>query len=98
LERKGKAVTNSKYKSAETVQDSDDDDNAGLEAAAAPRSPAEAETPGAVDSDAVDETMADAGDEDEEEAVQRPAVQRKKARIVDDDDEEEDGPSDHGDD
>lgn len=91
LERKGKAVTNSKFKSAEMVQESDDEDNAGLEAAA-PRSPADAETPAAVDSEAVDETMADGGDEDEdeEEAVARPTQRKKATRILDDDDEDDD--------
>ncbi|SMY26823.1 unnamed protein product [Zymoseptoria tritici ST99CH_1A5] len=89
---KGAAVKNSKYKSAETVQDSDDDDDAGLQPAAssAPKSD-DAGTP-AVDSDPADDAMADGGDEEdeEEERVVRPP-RKKAARIVDDDDDDEDG-------
>ncbi|KAK4501192.1 hypothetical protein PRZ48_006999 [Zasmidium cellare] len=109
LERKGQAVKSSKYKSAETIEDSDEDDDAGIQPAG--RSD-DVETPGATSSPAPDgdDTMADGGDEDDEgAAVARPTQRKKPARILDDDeDEEEDaampdedgagvaGESDHG--
>ncbi|KAI5365416.1 putative RNA polymerase-associated protein Ctr9 [Septoria linicola] len=96
LERKGQAVkSNSKYKSAETIQDSDEDDDAGLAAPGStqPRSE-DADTPGA---GGEDDTMAEGGDEDEEPAS-RQTQRRKPARVLDDDDDEdEDAPMGNGD-
>ncbi|KAF2159878.1 hypothetical protein M409DRAFT_70765 [Zasmidium cellare ATCC 36951] len=107
LERKGQAIKSSKYKSAETIEDSDEDDDAGIQPAA--RSD-DVETPGATSSPApdADDTMADEGDEDEEQ-VARPSQRKKPARILDDDEEDEEdaampdeagagvaGESDHG--
>lgn len=88
LERKGTAVKASKYKSAEMIEDSDEEDDAGLQPAAKSD---DVETPGAVSSPAADDTMADGGDEDdEEEAVSRPSQRKKQNRVLDDDDEDED--------
>ncbi|CAK4033021.1 Tetratricopeptide repeat 1 [Lecanosticta acicola] len=88
LERKGTAVKNSKYKSAEMIEDSDEDDDAGLQPAAKSD---DAETPGAASSPAPDDTMADGGDEDEDDAVARPSQRKKQTRVLDDEDEDEDG-------
>ena len=106
LERKSSAK-NSKYKSAETVVESDEDENedAGVQA---PTSNADdVETPNGDISDVpVDESMAEDGDEDEAAAAgaaPRPSQRKKPARILDDEDEDEEGDdvvaagdSDHG--
>ncbi|PPJ51108.1 hypothetical protein CBER1_07894 [Cercospora berteroae] len=106
LERKGQAVkSNSKYKSAETVEDSDEDDDGGL---AAPGSTQpKSDDAGTPRPDVEDDTMADGGDEDDEPSAARSTQRRKPARVLDDDDEDEDdaagngeavaaGDSDHG--
>jgi RNA polymerase-associated protein CTR9 len=89
LERKGQAVKSSKYKSAETIEDSDEDDNAGIAAPGRAKSD-DAGTPGAVSSPLPeDDVMADGGDEDEVPASRAPA-RRKGARIIDEGDEDDD--------
>ena len=99
--RKGRAQS-SKYKSADIVEDSDEDDGVGAPAAdsevSAVNTPVDAEdaasTPGG----------GDMFGEDEEEVVRKVAQRRKQARVLDDEDEDEDedasapaaGDSDHG--
>lgn len=94
LERKGQAVkSNSKYKSAETVQDSDDDDDAGLAAPGStqPKSD-DPESPG-VDAGGDEDNVADGGDEeDDDPSAARSTQRRKPARVLDDEDEDEELP------
>lgn len=103
LERKGRPGTSSKFKSADIVEDSDEDDIGG--ATQAPEdgdglseTPGDAvETPGGAESFPEEE-------EDDQPAVARAAPRKKTARIVDDEDEDEEeeggvaaaGGSDHG--
>ncbi|EME42875.1 hypothetical protein DOTSEDRAFT_153030 [Dothistroma septosporum NZE10] len=93
LERKGTAVKSSKYKSTEMVEDSDEDDDAGIQPATqqseqeetpAAETPAPTSTPGAAD-----DNMADDNDADDA-AVSRPSRRYKPARVLDDDDDEDD--------
>lgn len=83
LERRGQPVKNSKYKSAEMVQESSDDEDGG---AAEPEasSPA-AETPGADDEDQV---MADGDSDGDGKGIGQASQRKKAARILDDDDDE----------
>jgi RNA polymerase-associated protein CTR9 len=84
--RKDASAKSSKYKSADFIQDSSEDEDAG--GAAQTRGDSEtpaAETPRADE----DERMSDVGG-DEEESVARPAQRKKAARVLDDDDEDED--------
>lgn len=97
LERKSQAKANSsKYKSADIVEDSDeDDDGTGASKPVAETSASEREI-SAVPSSAPgggDTPMPDQDDEDEDEAPRPSAAQRKKvARILDDEEEEEEDP------
>ena len=82
LEKKGQAVkSNAKFKSAEMVEESEDEDRG---VAPAGTQESAAETPAAEE-----EAMNEGGDEDEDEAVARPAQRKKAARVLDEDDEEE---------
>ncbi|KAK5121875.1 hypothetical protein LTR85_004446 [Meristemomyces frigidus] len=81
LERKGQAVKSSKYKSAEMVEESDDEANGtGAAATTQEGTPAPEQFP--------DEEMGDGGGEDEE-AIARPSRGKKAARVLDDEDEED---------
>lgn len=94
LARKDASAKSSKYKSADFIQDSSEDEDEGGAGTSTQQtregsgSPAAVETPGAD----MDEHMSDVGGEEEEESgAARPATQRKKAaRVLDDDDEDED--------
>jgi RNA polymerase-associated protein CTR9 len=81
--RKDASGKSSKFKSADFIQDSSEDEGEGATQTRGESETPAAETPAADD----DERMSDVGGE-EEETVARPA-QRKKARVVDDDDEED---------
>ena len=86
--RKDASAKSSKYKSADFIQDSSEDE--GGEGAGEGRGDSEtpaAQTPAADE----DEAMSDVGGE-EEEAAARPVQRKKAARVLDDDeDEDEDG-------
>ncbi|KAK4622120.1 Tetratricopeptide repeat protein 1 [Fulvia fulva] len=107
LERKGTAVKSSKYKSTEMVEDSDEDDDAGIQPATqrseqeetpAAETPAPTSTPGAPDDNMDDDDDDDDDEEEEEEAaVSRPSRRNKPARVLDDDDEDEEAPAANGD-
>lgn len=86
LARKDASAKSSKYKSADFIQDSSDEDGEGAtqNAREQSESPA-AETPGADG----DERMSDAGGDEETEA--RPSQRKKAARVLDDDDDEDEG-------
>jgi RNA polymerase-associated protein CTR9 len=81
--RKDASGKSSKFKSADFIQDSSEDEGEGATQTRGESETPAAETPAADD----DERMSDVGG-DEEETVARPA-QRKKARVVDDDEEED---------
>lgn len=84
LARKDASAKSSKYKSADFIQDSSEDEGeGGTQTRGESETPA-AETPAADD----DERMSDVGGE-EEESVARPAQRKKAARVLDDDDEED---------
>jgi RNA polymerase-associated protein CTR9 len=86
LARKDASAKSSKYKSADFIQDSSEDEGEGggaTQTRGDSETPA-AETPVADD----DERMSDAGGE-EEETVSRPAQRKKAARVLVDDDEED---------
>jgi RNA polymerase-associated protein CTR9 len=89
--RKDASAKSSKYKSADLVQDSSEDEGEGG-AGGTQQSRGDSETPAAQTPAAdEDEPMSDVGGEDEE-AVARPVQRKNKARVVDDDeDEDEDG-------
>jgi len=91
LARKDASAKSSKYKSADFIQDSSEDEGEG--AGGTQRSRGDSETPAAATpaADDEDQAMSDVGGE-EEEAVARPAQRKKAARVLDDDeDEDEDG-------
>jgi RNA polymerase-associated protein CTR9 len=84
--RKDASAKSSKYKSADFIQDSSEDEDAG----GATQTRGDSETPAAETPRAdEDERMSDVGGE-EEESVARPAQRKKAARVLDDDDEDED--------
>jgi RNA polymerase-associated protein CTR9 len=89
--RKDASAKSSKYKSADLVQDSSEDEGDGV-AGGTQRSRGDSETPAAQTPAAdEDQAMSDVGGEDEE-AVARPVQRKKAARVLDDDeDEDEDG-------
>lgn len=82
LARKDASAKSSKYKSADFIQDSSEDEGEGATQTRGESETPAAETPAADD----DERMSDA---DEEESVARPAQRKKAARVLDDDDEED---------
>lgn len=89
LARKDASAKSNKYKSADFIQDSseDEDGDAGTQ-----KSRAQSETPAAETPDAdADELMSDVGGggEDEEESVARPAQRKKAARVLDEDEDED---------
>jgi RNA polymerase-associated protein CTR9 len=88
LARKDASAKSSKYKSADFIQDSSEDEGEGggaTQTRGDSETPA-AETPAADD----DERMSDVGgEEEEEETVARPAQRKKAARVLDDDDEDD---------
>jgi RNA polymerase-associated protein CTR9 len=87
LARKDASAKSSKYKSADFIQDSSEDEGEGggaTQTRGDSETPA-AETPAADD----DERMSDVGGEEEEETVARPAQRKKAARVLDDDDEDD---------
>lgn len=86
LARKDASAKSSKYKSADFIQDSSEEDGEGAtqNAREQSESPA-AETPGADG----DERMSDAGGDEETDA--RPSQRKKAARVLDDDDDEDEG-------
>jgi len=84
--RKDASAKSSKYKSADFIQDSSEDEDAG----GATQTRGDSETPAAETPRAdEDERMSDVGG-GEEESVARPAQRKKAARVLDDDDEDED--------
>ncbi|KAI7603165.1 hypothetical protein KC319_g22168, partial [Hortaea werneckii] len=90
LEKKGQATKNpSKFKSAEMVQESDEEDD-GTGAVAGTQESA-AETPGAEGTPGLEEEPMDEGEDGEQ--VARPTQRKRGGRILDedDDDEEEEG-------
>lgn len=90
LERKGQATkASSKYKSAERIEDSDEEDRemGGVNGAGAGEEEREEETPAVSTPGGVGGE--DGEEEEEEEHVSRPSQRRKGARVVDDDEEED---------
>ena len=90
LEQRKARVANSKYKSADLVEDSSDDDDGG--AGATQDADGEAGTPGAgAETPGGGESMPD---EEEEAAVESYRQRKKVARVLDDEDEDEGGDGD----
>ncbi|KAI7139420.1 hypothetical protein KC352_g29902, partial [Hortaea werneckii] len=89
LEKKGQATKNpSKFKSAEMVQESDEEDD-GTGAVAGTQESA-AETPGAEGTPGLEEEPMDEGEDGEQ--IARPSQRKRGGRILDeDDDDEEEG-------
>jgi RNA polymerase-associated protein CTR9 len=89
LERRAGGSKQSKYKSAEVVVESDEDEME-LEAPPTPRNGVNTPPPAnGLDYDD-DQDMLDQDDDDEDVPVRQPTRQRKQLRTIEDDDEEED--------